>query len=286
MSVSFRTKVRRVLSTFLPNAAVQRLRSFNTNVLMVFWLPLPYFQGQRWARRIQINDRPAAPQATNARHDTNPLQAYFDGVTEGPGVLKWLHYFEIYHRHLQKFVGRPVSMVEVGIFSGGSLAMWHSYFGDQCRLYGVDIEEGCRVYESEKTKVFIGDQESREFWRRFSAEVKSVDVLLDDGGHTPAQQIVTLEEMLPRLNLGGVYICEDVTGVNHAFRSYVNGLVNELNRDQGPLVDIQKAVHSVHFYPYIIVIEKHAVIPESFRVERHGSEWQPFLGPNVAPDTR
>ena len=35
----------------------------------------------------------------------NPLRAFFDARTEGRGIWKWLHYFDIYHRHLQKFVG-------------------------------------------------------------------------------------------------------------------------------------------------------------------------------------
>src|SRR5262252_4022229 len=39
-----------------------------------------------------------------------PLRAYFDEVKEGPGVWKWLHYFELYDRHLRKFVGRPVTV--------------------------------------------------------------------------------------------------------------------------------------------------------------------------------
>src|SRR4051794_18336311 len=44
----------------------------------------------------------------------SPLREYFDAIDEGAGVWKWLHYFDIYHRHLQKFVGRKVTIVEVG----------------------------------------------------------------------------------------------------------------------------------------------------------------------------
>jgi hypothetical protein len=41
---------------------------------------------------------------------------------------------------------------------------------------------------------------------------------------------------------------------------------------------LQSGVASVHFYPYVIVIEKApAPIPE-FVAPMHGSEWQPFLG--------
>src|SRR4051812_8731031 len=58
--------------------------------------------------------------------EVNPLRASFDAVTSGPGVWKWLHYFDIYHRHLERFVGKPVTIVEIGVYSGGSLSMWRS----------------------------------------------------------------------------------------------------------------------------------------------------------------
>jgi hypothetical protein len=58
-------------------------------------------------------------------------------------------------------------------------------------------------------KIFIGDEEDRKFWRRFKAEVPAVDIVIDDGGHQTQQQVVTLEELLPHLRPGGVYICED-----------------------------------------------------------------------------
>src|ERR1700733_14666478 len=66
----------------------------------------------------QVESPPAGAEA-----DPNPLRLYFDEIREGPGVWKWLHYFEIYHRHLAKFVGRQITMVEVGVYSGGSMPM-------------------------------------------------------------------------------------------------------------------------------------------------------------------
>ncbi len=137
----------------------------------------------------------------------NPLRNYFDSHKVGRGIWKWEHYFEMYQRHFQKFVGREVHVVEVGIYSGGSLDLWKNYFGDQCKVYGVDIEEACRSYANETTSIFIGDQADREFWKRFRKAVPKVDILIDDGGHEPEQQIVTLEEMLPHIRNGGVYLC-------------------------------------------------------------------------------
>jgi hypothetical protein len=151
------------------------------------------------------------------------LRDYFEAHHEGRDIWKWDHYFDMYHRHLSKFVGLDLKLVEIGIYSGGSLEMWGSYFGPRCHVYGVDIENACKAYESEKASVFIGDQESPEFWRNFKANVGTVDILIDDGGHTPEQQTVTLNEMLEAIRPGGVYICEDIHGHRNSFINYAVG---------------------------------------------------------------
>jgi hypothetical protein len=220
---------------------------------------------------------------------SNPLKRYFDSHQEGRGIWKWIHYFDIYQRHLQQFVGKEVHILEIGIYSGGSLDMWKHYFGPKCHVYGVDIEPACKRYEGERSKVLVGDQADPAFWKRFKAEVPSVDILIDDGGHLPEQQIVTLEEMLPHLRPGGVYLCEDVHGTLNGFSAYVHGLADNLNatclksglgKEQGHLATatpFQRAIRSIHLYPFVCVIEKALNQPDEFIAPKHGTEWQPFL---------
>ena len=205
----------------------------------------------------------------------NPLWNYFQNHKEGHGIWKWEHYFDIYHKHLAKFVGKKVDILEIGIYSGGSLEMWHSYFGKKCHIYGVDIEDACKEYENEYVSVYIGDQENKNFWSDFKSKVEGIDVLIDDGGHTSEQQQVTLEQMLQHIRPGGVYICEDIHGAFNKFSSYAAGLVNELNTMNN--TQFQSAIHSIHFYPYMLVIEKHLVQPKKLNAPKHGTIWQPFF---------
>jgi hypothetical protein len=218
----------------------------------------------------------------------NALEAYFDSHTEGPGIWKWRHYFDIYHRHFAKFIGKEVHVLEIGIYSGGSLGMWQSYFGPKCRMYGVDILDACKSHESESVKVFIGDQSDRDFLRRIKAEVPVIDIVIDDGSHQPPHQIVSLEELLPHVRPGGVYLCEDVYRSSNAFHDYVGAMTNQLN-DLGParpgLTDFhdglvtnpfQRDVNSVHLYPYITVIEKREAPVSEFTAPRRGTEWLKF----------
>ena len=155
--------------------------------------------------------------------------------------------------------------------------MWRSYFGENCHVYGVDIEEACKVYENPHISVLIGDQADRAFWNTLKRAVEPMDVLIDDGGHTFEQQQITLEEMLPHLRPGGVYVCEDVHGRHNKFSAFASALVDELNCMSGDASRFQSSIHSIHFYPYLVVIEKHHVPPKALTPVKNGTEWQPSL---------
>jgi len=208
--------------------------------------------------------------------EAHALEAYFDAHEEGPGIWKWRHYFEIYERHLAKFVGHDVHVVEIGVFGGGSLPMWRTYFGERSRIYGVDREPACRIHEAPGIEIFIGDQGSPTFWDAFRANVPRVDVVIDDGGHQPHQQIATLEALLPHIRPGGVYICEDVHGSFQPFHSYVDGLSRSLHVVDGAPVGLHHHVKSVHVYPGLVVIEKPRGRPPAFEAPKRGNDWRPF----------
>jgi hypothetical protein len=241
-----------------------------------------------WRFRAQW---PVPSEPKEAQDLPNPLRTYFDSHGEGPGIWKWNHYFDIYHRHFSRFRGREVRILEIGIYSGGSLGMWRDYFGPNCQVYGVDIEPACKAYESASVKVFIGDQADRNFWKRFKQEVGSVDVVIDDGGHLPEQQIVTFEELLPHMHPGGVYLCEDLHGTLNAFASYMCGFAmnlnacdrqeyNENDNDRRLVFGttlLQSAVRAVHFYPYVTVVERTDAPVSELVSPKRGTQWQPFL---------
>lgn len=218
----------------------------------------------------------------------NPLRAYFDAHREGRGIWKWTQYFDAYHRHLQKFIGREVCVVEIGIYSGGSLGMWREYFGPRCHVHGIDIEESCRSYAGDGVTIHIGDQADRSFWARFREQVPRVDVVIDDGGHTPEQQIVTLEETLEHIRPGGVHICEDVHGHLNPYACYLHAIADQLNAFDPAATNrsveiaarasrVQSSINSVHFYPFMTVIEKNDAPVTRLVAPKHGTEWQPFL---------
>lgn len=217
----------------------------------------------------------------------NQLLAFFNARKEGRGIWKWTHYFEVYEQFLSPFRASPVHFLEIGIYSGGSLDMWTDYLGDKARIYGVDIEVACKEYESEQVGIFIGDQADRDFWQNFKTEVPKLDVVIDDGGHSTQQQIATLEELLPHLSPGGIYIIEDIHGEDNLFASYLYGLQQQLNAaDFIPGEEFktqarpfQMMIQAIHLYPYMAVIQKRKAPIIEFPSPRHGTQWQPFYTP-------
>lgn len=231
-----------------------------------------------WGRGRKLDKvfpmRVASPAASSPAND---VQDYFLKNTEGPGIWKWEHYFEIYDRHLARFRGKSPVIVEIGVYSGGSLGMWQSYFGPGTQVVGIDIEPACKVYEREGVKIVIGDQADRNFWAQFRKDFARVDILIDDGGHRYEQQATSLEEMLPHMAQGGVYICEDIQQRRNAFMRMVCGFADGLNLDAGGVASgLQKAVKGITLYPYVAVFELHAHIPPALFSTKRGTEWQPF----------
>ncbi len=103
-----------------------------------------------------------------------------------------------------------------------------------------------------------------------------MDIVIDDGGHLVDQQVATLEAMLPHIRPGGVYMCEDVGGIHNRFQAYVAGLGRNL-ASSFEATGFNQVVHSIHHYPFTIVIEKPERTIERFDEGRHGTEWEPFL---------
>lgn len=202
---------------------------------------------------------------------SNPLWDFFCN-NEGPLVHKWHHYFDIYHRHFARYRNTNVCLLEFGVSHGGSLRMWRDYFGPQARIIGVDIDPACSMHADGKTEIIIGDQEDRAFLSELRNRVGEVDILIDDGGHTMAQQLATFDVMFDAVAADGVYLVEDLHtsywpeyggGWKQpgTFIEFTKSLVDRLNawhsRDPELVPDsFTKAVTGLHFHDSIVVIEK------------------------------
>ena len=196
-------------------------------------------------------------------------------------IDKWNHYFSIYERHFNKYRNKQVVILEIGVSHGGSLQMWKDYFGDQALIYGIDVNPRCKELEEENIKIFIGSQSDRNFLREVKKIIPKVDILIDDGGHTMKQQIVSFEELFSHIKDEGIYLCEDLHtsyrltfGGGHkrkgTFIEFSKNFIDYLNAFHSQQNSLKvnyftKSVDSIHYYDSMIVIEKRRVeapIPE------------------------
>ena len=199
------------------------------------------------------------------------LEKYFH-ANAGRLIHKWQHYFDIYDRHFSKFRGKEVVVLEIGVFQGGSLQMWKNYFGDKARIIGIDVNPECKKFEEENIEIYIGSQSDRSFWRELKSKIPDVDILIDDGGHTMNQQIVTFEEMYGKVKSNGVFLCEDLHtsywlnfggGYKryNTFIEYSKNMIDKINafHSKSPFLKVDKftkSTDSLHYYDSILVIEK------------------------------
>lgn len=136
------------------------------------------------------------------------LKDFFLSRDQGD-LYKWHHYFEVYERHFSPYRGKDVVLLEIGISQGGSLKMWRSYFGESARIVGIDINEDAKRFAEDGFEIYIGDQADSAFLTSVLARIGQPDIIIDDGGHTSNQQIVSFQTLYPRMKDDAVYLVED-----------------------------------------------------------------------------
>lgn len=217
----------------------------------------------------------------------NRCREFFENYPNKLQVDKWIHYLDIYDRHFKKFVGKKPRILEIGVQKGGSLEMWNYYFNGECEIFGIDIEEQCREIpeklQATNISVEIGDQADRLFWINFLKDKEKFDIVIDDGGHTMVQQIVTFNEIYNHISEDGVFLCEDLHtsylpqwggGLRKqgTFIEFSKNFVDLIHADHYGIDRSFKAItNSIHYYDSVIVLEKKKNPDRPLREIKRGS---------------
>lgn len=176
-------------------------------------------------------------------------------------------YFSVYDQLFSRFAGTELTFVEIGVLNGGSLFMWRNLLGEKARIIGIELNPDAKRWEKEGFEIFIGSQSDPEFWKDFFAKVGPIDVLLDDGGHTFEQQIITMEAALPHIRDGGLLVVED-THTSYmpefggpspvSFVNYAKNIVDGINYRFGRFANTRKseaAIYSAQFFESFVAFQ-------------------------------
>lgn len=184
---------------------------------------------------------------------------------------KFFHYFDIYERHLSRFRGKQPVMIEIGVAGGGSLAMWKTYFGEGCKIIGVDVNPDCKKHEADGIEVFIGSQDDPAVIDQIKAKYGVIDIVLDDGSHRMEHMIATFKMLYGYVQPDGVYMVEDAhTCYNEefgggykregSFMEFAKDRIDDLHAVHAHrairVSDITRSTDSVNFYDGVVVFEK------------------------------
>ena len=214
--------------------------------------------------RIDPSDESAA--ASQAKGDLAKI--FFEH--RGRMLWKWIHYLEIYERHFAPYRNKPVTMLEIGVFKGGSLEMWREYFGQAAIIFGIDKNPDFAGNVIAPNQVRIGSQDDPMFLQKVISEMGSPDIILDDGSHVGRHQRTSFEILFPRLGPGGLYVLEDLhtsywppfeggyqrkgTAIEH-----IKQMIDDMHAwyHHQPLKTPAKTdIGAIHLYDSIVVIEK------------------------------
>lgn len=129
-------------------------------------------------------------------------------------------YLPLYEKLLSSRAERARAVLEVGIYHGGSIAMWHSFFPN-AQVYGLDITREppplLKNYTTEYPRMVLKtgtDAYTASTVSQLQSEVGKFDFVLDDGPHTLASMVSLIVHYLPIVADDGILIIEDVQDVS------------------------------------------------------------------------
>lgn len=193
---------------------------------------------------------------------------------QGRLIHKWGHYLDIYDRHLNRFqnIGRPVRVLEIGVYHGGSLQLWRQFFGPEAVIFGIDINPLCAEIVDPDTCIRVGSQANPAFLKDVVREMGGIDIVIDDGSHIASHQRKSLEILFPLLDPHGVYIAEDLhtsyfrgtfeggLGRRGTFieevKVLIDGIHKPYHQKKLSVPDAYEGVYGLHVYDSLVVIEK------------------------------
>lgn len=144
-------------------------------------------------------------------------------------------YGRTYHRLFRPLKYRRIRLPEIGIggydrMAGGeSLASWSCFF-PFADVNGADIVDKTNLRRG-RIRIHMVDQSSELDLRRLAADCGPFDIVIDDGSHINAHQILTFQQLFRHVKHGGIYVIEDVQ-TSYWQGEYGGTPVNSPNFDQ------------------------------------------------------
>jgi hypothetical protein len=121
------------------------------------------------------------------------------------------NYLEIYDSILQPWVDEDITLLELGVYRGGSLLLWRDYF-PKGKIIGIDIKLSKKFTPPDRVRVFEGSQTDQKFLSCVAKEVApdGFDIIIDDASHIGELTKISFWHLFENhLKPNGLYVIED-----------------------------------------------------------------------------
>jgi len=115
-----------------------------------------------------------------------------------------------YERHLSSLRNEKLCILELGVYTGASLAVWEEYFPN-ATIVGLDINGLDRKY-GDRVHFVKGSQSNTDLLTEISEKFAphGWDIIIDDASHVASLTKVSFDHLfINHLKAGGLYFIED-----------------------------------------------------------------------------
>ena len=122
----------------------------------------------------------------------------------------------VYDRLFYSYKDKPINFLEIGLSSGGNIALCAEYF-NEINHYGIDITDYIQIDRSLFT-FLKGSFDDPTIVAQ--ASERQYDIILEDASHQLQHQVKAIELYLPMLKSDGIMIIEDVGDIEYLHTIY------------------------------------------------------------------
>ncbi len=143
--------------------------------------------------------------------DTKKIKKYKESYSDKYKVaIKPANYLELYDQYFAPFFNKKITILELGIFGGQSLAYFAKLF-PKATIIGLDINPCPVSFDTKRIKTYQGSQNDPALMERIIKEnnIDKFDIIIDDCSHIGTLTCDSFHLLFPHLVKGGLYVVED-----------------------------------------------------------------------------
>jgi hypothetical protein len=120
-------------------------------------------------------------------------------------------YTDRYDIVFKSLISKPITLLELGVYKGGSLLLWRDYFPSGT-IVGIDCTLPKNFNCGERIHVFEGSQTDTQFLSSVANKIapEGFDIIIDDASHIGELSKISFWHLFDNhLKPGGLYVIED-----------------------------------------------------------------------------